>query len=539
MSDVHGEPSAPTLERARALAKQLLRECRAADTPALERVRAQLPRLASLTLAEAASRVRLADVQHALARESGVESWAALRERIEASEPLVAQVKRFLHALVGEDLGTMQRVLASHPDVARVSLHTACAACDAALVDAWLARDPSQATATLAGSAWTPLDFLAGSPIAAKDAAACGTSAAIATRLLALGASANQSTPQEGSPEIGLPVLYRAAQLGNAPLVRVLLEHGADPNDGESTYHAAERDHEDVLALLHAHGADFSGTHARWHNTVLYYLAGYRDEHRMAAPARAGMRWLLEHGADPNVPSTPAAETPPHRLADSGGGADAAAMLLAHGADPHARRADGRTAYDLAVRSGNEAVATLLRERGAANTPSPADALFGACARGDEAEARRIAGAHPEALAALTAEEGMAIVHATQRGQVAALRAFVALGFDVAAEPGSGGTALHWAAWHGRLALVRELVALGAPLDRRDAQYGSSPIAWAAHGSRHCRDADDEYVAVIDVLLDAGSARASSFNRWNEPPENLASDAVAEHLRARGFAPAE
>ncbi len=464
------------------------------------------------------------------------EPETSARERAHA---LAEQVRRFVHAMVAEDLAAMQRVLASHPDVARTSLHTACAACDASLVDAWLARDPSQATAPFAGSEWTPIDVLAASPIAASDEAHRATSAAIATKLLALGADANHSTPQEGSPEIRLAVLYRAAQLGNAPLVRVLLEHGANPDDGESTYHAAERGHVDVLALLHAHGANLSARHPRWDNTVLYYLAGYRDPNRMAASARAGMRWLLEHGADPNVTSAKETETPLQRIADFGGGADAAAMLLAHGADPHAVRADGRTAYELAVRSGNEAVAAMLRERGAATTLRPVDALLGACARGDEAGARRIAEAHADVLASLTNEERRAVVHATQRGQVAALRPLVALGFDIAAEPGGGGTALHWAAWHGRLESVRELVALGAPLDRRDAQYGSSPIAWAAHGSRHCRAADEEYIAVIDVLLDAGSAREPSFNRWNEPPENLASDAVAEHLRARGFAPAE
>jgi hypothetical protein len=52
----------------------------------------------------------------------------------------------------------------------------------------------------------------------------------------------------------------------------------------------------------------------------------------------------------------------------------------------------------------------------------------------------------------------------------------------------------------------------------------------------NCREADADYIAVIDLLLDAKSERAPSYNKWNEPPENLASDAVADHLAARGFA---
>jgi hypothetical protein len=85
--------------------------------------------------------------------------------------------------------------------------------------------------------------------------------------------------------------------------------------------------------------------------------------------------------------------------------------------------------------------------------------------------------------------------------------------------------------------VVRELLAVGAPIQIRDKTYGSTPLAWAAHGSNNCREADDDYIAIIDLLLQAGSERAPSYNHWNEPPENLASDAVADHLRARGFVP--
>ena len=67
----------------------------------------------------------------------------------------------------------------------------------------------------------------------------------------------------------------------------------------------------------------------------------------------------------------------------------------------------------------------------------------------------------------------------------------------------------------------------------------SAKIAWAAHGSANCRDADDDYVAVTDLLIDARAEREPSFNKFGEPPEDLASDVVADHLRARGFAAPE
>src|SRR6185295_1058934 len=121
-----------------------------------------------------------------------------------------------------------------------------------------------------------------------------------------------------------------------------------------------------------------------------------------------------------------------------------------------------------------------------------------------------------------------ALVHAGGMGNEAAIPVLVALGYELGRESHDGGTPLHWAAWRGRVEMVRALIAAGAPIDPRDRTYGSTPLAWAAHGSANCREADEDYVAVIDQLLDAGATRPPSFNNWNEPPENLASDAVAD-----------
>src|SRR5262249_10165897 len=150
----------------------------------------------------------------------------------------------------------------------------------------------------------------------ARDAAHAAASVAIGDRLLALGADPNTSTPVPGGQPGRLSVLYRASERGNAGLVRLLLERGADPNDGESAYHAAERNHREVLELLLAHGAEISATHQPWNNTILYFLAGYPGDHTRAPDAAAGMQWLLEHGADPNVPSYDHRETPLHRVAE-------------------------------------------------------------------------------------------------------------------------------------------------------------------------------------------------------------------------------
>jgi ankyrin repeat protein len=540
MSGPDREPPAPSFERVRQRAKQLLRDCRRGDAASLARMRAQLSRLAALDDSGLATQIKLADVQHALAREAGLENWAALKHQVESAEPFIHQVTRFLRALGENDGDTMLRVLERFPEVARSSLHAACAACDRAAAEAWLARDPAQVTAGIGRtSSWAPLVCLAQSPLFAIDEAHAAASVAIGERLLAMGADANTATAVPDDPSARLSVLYRASERGNAGLVRLLLEHGADPNDGESTYHAAERNHRAVLELLLAHGAEISAAHPHWNNTVLYFLAGYRDGHPMAASAGEGMRWLLEHGADPNVPSTASQETPLHCVASLGRATSLVHMLLEHGADPSRPRADGRRPYDLAVRAGHTAIAELLRARGATGELRPVDAFLGACAVGDEGRARLVLDQNPGLLETLASTEPDVLAHAAGHGRVEAVRALAALGFSVATESSEGGTPLHWAAWNGRAATVRLLLEREAPVNVRDRRYGSAPLAWAAHGSKYCRSADDDYIAVIDLLLEAGVDRALTYNNWGDPPEALSSDAVAEHLRTRGFAPPE
>lgn len=456
------------------------------------------------------------------------------------SEPYLQQVARFQRALGEGDAESMRRVLERFPELASSGLHAACAACDLEAVKAWLARDPSQATAGIGpAGAWTPLVCLAQSPLFGIDAAHAEASVAIGARLLALGADANTFTTQPDNPATRLSVLYRASERGNAGLVRLLLQHGAEPNDGESMYHAAERNHRDVMELLLAHGAEISAVHPHWNNTVLYFLAGYRDGQPMAASATEGMRWLLEHGADPNVPSDTCQETPLHRVAAMGRAAPVIRMLLEHGADAKRARSDGRTAYELALRAGHTEIADLLRGHGAESELRPVDSFMAACAVGNEADARRLLDSDPRLLDTLLSAQPDILAHAAGHGHTEAIRTLIALGVEVARENDDGGTALHWAAWNARVASVRLLLEHGAPVNVRDNRFGSSPLAWAAHGSKNCCSADEDYIAVIDLLLAAGADRAMTYNHWSQPPEALCSDAVAAHLRERKFAPDE
>ena len=300
--------------------------------------------------------------------------------------------------------------------------------------------------------------------------------------------------------EPDLPPLYHASVANDLAEVRRLLETGADPNDGESVFHAAEKNHRAVVDLLMQHGCDISSAHAVYGNTPLFFLCGHGNDEGGRSAWHQGIAYLLERGADPNVPSEQGRHTPLHRIAESPAGIATARLLLDHGANPLIRNAAGVSPYQVAIRHGNESAARLLAERGGEVPLTPADEFLAACKRGDEVRARALMQRDPSLTEMLREEVSFA------------------------------GTLLHWAAWTGNVAGVRALLALGADANQRDREFGSSPLGWTAHGSCECRQADDDYCAVIDLLHAAGATREASINRFNETPESMASERVAERL---------
>lgn len=464
-----------------------------------------------------------------------------------SSHPEKPALHKLISALRDHDAARALEILDRDPGIFRRSIHAAAASANADAVANLLAGDSSLATS--ADVHWKVEPIICAAHAGLADAMGVDEAQRVRTvqLLLDAGASANASVQTHQEPEPRVPVLYFACVSNNVAVARLLLENGANPNDGESVYHAAEHDHRGCLELLLAYGADVSSAHAQWGNTPLFFLAGYKPEQAHCASSTRGMQWLLEHGADPNVPSyvdnaypaANASEVPLHRIS-ANGRRDAAQLLLDHGAVVDATRADGRTPYALALRNGHSDVAAVLAAEGA-NTSllSPVDRLLAACASANETDARELLASHEGLLSSLTALDRAAIGASIESGRTASVRLMLTLGWSLTEQGPWGGTPLHWAAWFGRPAIARMLLESGAPVNVRDSQYGSSPIAWACHGSRFSPRAHDaEALEIVEMLLDAGATRAESFNNWNEPPESLASDDVASLLRRRGFAPA-
>lgn len=519
-------PERPNLEQLKKQAKDLLASARKKNPAALARFRA-LPALEKKTDPElAALDLALHDAQSVVAREFGFPSWNALRDRV---EELTLQfdeaVAAFTRGSLEQRLSRAERLLTRFPNLIADNFHAALAYGDATAVAKHLARDPALATKMSGPHEWAPLLYVAHSHWASKNADGL---VAVARLLLAHGASADTSYPLHGNPKEPLPVLWAAAcHSRNAGLAQLLLEAGANPNDGESVYHAAENGDIAMLDLLAHHGALADGGQGAepWGNTPLYFILGHYAGLAHDADVRRGAAWLLAHGANPNRVCYPdkSGETPLHVAARHW---DAAMieLLAAHGADLHARRRDGKNALTLAELNGRTSAAAALRARGVAEELQPDEKFLAACMRGDREEALRLR--DPKFVAQHAAQFLECGKHA--------IETMLACGFDIATTGGLGETKLHWAAFHGDAASARLLIAHGAPLDLHDRVHHSPPLGWVDYAENHANNPSGDYASIARALLAAGAAipPPAELETWGS---EVVLDVIAEFRRSRGL----
>jgi len=172
---------------------------------------------------------------------------------------------------------------------------------------------------------------------------------------------------------------------------RVLLEHGADPNDGEVPYHAPEGWDNAPLKLL----VDSGKLKADTLTTMLQRKADWHDYE--------GIKLLLEHRANPNQ-LTPWGFAAIHQALRRDNDLSNIKLMLDHGADPAlANRSDGRSAISIAARRGRGDVLEALDHRGIPVRVQGVEQLIAACARNDEAGVCAIVARRPELLQDLRA----------------------------------------------------------------------------------------------------------------------------------------
>lgn len=410
----------------------------------------------------------------------------------------VVTVEALLAAAADGDGARLLELSRAEPGLARRNLHVAAVLGQAADVRRLVAEDPSRVRTRAGDPPGEPLLWLCNSPLHGQSQDRDDGLEASARALLEGGAD-----PNTRDGRYGLPALFAVTGLRNAPRVaQVLLEAGAATDDGESAFHAAERFHVEALELLLDHGADLNAT-GDWGNTPLYFLLRHWDVGRMPTVER-GVRWLLEHGADPDVRCGSERESSLHVAVRRGQSRAIVSLLLEHGADPRARRGDARSAWTLARRGGFDELAELLQDAGADPEPlSETDRFLAACGRGDAERARKLAS--PDLLASLAADDLRLLPDAAGEGRFEVALAYVAAGLPVDTPDEQGATALHHAAIRGRADAVRALLSHGADLRIRDAEHQSSPLGWACFGADMVMEPGADYVGCVRALLEAGA----------------------------------
>ena len=163
-----------------------------------------------------------------------------------------------------------------------------------------------------------------------------------------------------------------------------------------------------------------------------------------------GLRWLLDHGADPNVP-------------------------CGRQQEPRCtwRRGAARRPRSCGCCSTTAPTSTPAAATGAARGCSPRTA---ATRRSRPCSRRRAPSA----------------------------RTCLAAGFPVDEVDENGATALHHAALRGDAAAVRRLLARGADRRREDPQHHATPLGWAEFGRDQAIAPDGDYEACIRALSTAG-----------------------------------
>ncbi len=222
------------------------------------------------------------------------------------------------------------------------------------------------------------------------------------------------------------------------------------------------------------------------------------------------LRRMLAEGADPNSRGDQP-EAPIH-VAARRRRPKAIEILLDHGAEINARNAHGKTAYAHAIRRRFGDVVAVLVARGADTTLdtslNPADQFAVMIVEGNLDAARTIFAECPQVIRTGNPEEDRLLADMAGRLRPEPVMLLIRAGADLAAPGLDGGTPLHQAAWFGSPTNARMLIAAGAPLEVLDPTHQSTPLGWAAHGSRYSGGADvrpEVYVEIVNMLLDAGA----------------------------------
>jgi ankyrin repeat protein len=342
----------------------------------------------------------------------------------------------------------------------------------------------------------------------------------MAEALLNAGADASAKLPG------GSTLLMSAARTGNADIVRLLIEHGADVNVKGETYGetalvwAADQNHAEAAKVLIAHGADV--------NARTNPLERPKDRFGLE-----GVLTILPHGS-----------WTPLMYAARQGSLDAARTLVDAGANLNLTDPDGSTALVLAIINSHYDTAALLAERGADPNIADASGMAALYAAVDMNTLGEVYG-HPGRPSSdkLTAVDLMKVLLTHGANPNARLKTPATQRAHTPGEPtlAEGSTPLMRAAKNGDTAAIRLLLDHGADLNARQ-KNGTTPLMFAAGLGFGTGTFANDYATPAELLesvkvLVAAGADVNAVSEAGQTPLHFgaqASDDIVKFLAASG-----
>jgi len=438
-------PPRPNLEQLKKQAKNILKGHQAADPDTLKHIQEHHPRWRKVSAATIQSaHFTLSDAQLVVANEYGFETWSKLKSHVLLHEA----------APSGEEAVKTLREAAGRGDLRRL----------AELLDA----NPSLIDERGGPGTRTAL-----------HSAVFGQQEATVKFLLERGANPNIRC--EG--DYAFP-LHFAGEKQHFPIIRLLIEHGADPI-GEGDYHelgvigwATAWDYihanREIMDYLIAHGAR--------HNIFSAVAMGEVEMIRKLVAQSPGD---LERRMD-----LVSKRRYPLHLAVVKKQPESLSALLDLGANKEALDEAGFTALDQAALLGETAMAQLLLDRGATVRLPAAIALH------KTLDINRLLRDDPACLKPGN-RWGYLIVRASEQSSGAVVESLIRAGADVnvrdnpktAVDCTSGYTPLHAAAFRGNMTAISVLLKHGASVSAREEKYHGTPAGWANYaGHTEARD---------------------------------------------------
>lgn len=477
-------PENASLEHLKGQAKLVRDLVRARDQGALSMVDEFHPRMNATDIAsEDAEAFKLSDAQLIVARMYRCTSWAKLRDHVAVVQGLsftprperpgyvdfdesFVELGCLLYAENGpspdDRIARAHELLASNPSVASESLAAVITVGDHQALAQTLKNDPQAANRPCGPNNWPPLLYATYSRI--KPINPAWSAVKTVETLLAAGADPNAGFLWRGlvppftalTGAFGNGESHQPRHADRFTIARLLLEAGADPNDGQTLYNngIGGQNHDDPthLEMLLEFGL---GTHQNgpWYQRLGDRLADPSEwlHHELEAAVMRGrpnhLRLLIRLGADLDQPVGRSQMVP----------------------------------VRLAAEHGQHEILNILAGAGVDTALTPVEEFLDAIRTSDDERLRNLLATHPNIAKTAKDNHPGAIKNVTSNGD-AVLKTLLTLGLNIDARTGGNGTtALHVAAQANDVPRAQLLIKHGADPNLVDNYVGATPWGWASH----------------------------------------------------------